>query len=259
VDKLISYGLNTVRVPLGFWIIEGIVDRSAEPYAQGGIKQLIRGLYMLKKAGIHVTLDHHALPGVAAINQMFAGNCSAVANFYVRRQDHLYLCFKPLKDKILQDDYNYKRAVTWAAAMTYLIHVHPDFSSVFAIEAANEPIMDYVQTPGLDSCTFSAACSTCCRFALTRPFIDYDAFVLGVRAVELSLGIICDTGILKDAILDPITRDALIAAAPIIYDLTVELGLPAPFSRSGNPFQWPIKAGTLGHLLHNERKCLFTK
>jgi hypothetical protein len=31
------------------------------------------GLDMLRKAGIQVILDHHALPGVQAANQMFAG------------------------------------------------------------------------------------------------------------------------------------------------------------------------------------------
>jgi hypothetical protein len=29
----------------------------------------------LKEAGIAAILDHHALPGVAAENQMFAGRC----------------------------------------------------------------------------------------------------------------------------------------------------------------------------------------
>jgi hypothetical protein len=31
------------------------------------------GLDMLRKAGIQVILDHHALPGVQSVNQMFTG------------------------------------------------------------------------------------------------------------------------------------------------------------------------------------------
>jgi hypothetical protein len=30
---------------------------------------------MLRSAGIQVILDHHALPGAQAANQMFAGKC----------------------------------------------------------------------------------------------------------------------------------------------------------------------------------------
>lgn len=35
-------GLNTVRIPAPFWIVEDIVDRSHEPYAQGGLDELVR-------------------------------------------------------------------------------------------------------------------------------------------------------------------------------------------------------------------------
>lgn len=38
--------------------------------------------------------------------------------------------------------------------MTALSHLDPDFGSVVAIEAVNEPIMDATQTPGYGDCTF---------------------------------------------------------------------------------------------------------
>ena len=61
-----------------------------EFYPKGGMRRLVRlhipssvpdrlhclqkeGLEWLKEARIAVILDHHALPGVAAENQMFAG------------------------------------------------------------------------------------------------------------------------------------------------------------------------------------------
>lgn len=34
-------GINTVRIPVPFWIVEGIVDRANEPYAQGGMEELV--------------------------------------------------------------------------------------------------------------------------------------------------------------------------------------------------------------------------
>lgn len=50
------------------------------------MKELKRGLRMLKAKGIHVLLDFHALPGVASPNQMFAGRCTSDVQFYVRHE-----------------------------------------------------------------------------------------------------------------------------------------------------------------------------
>ena len=47
------------------------------------MKHLKKGLGWLKKKGIHAMLDHHALPGVASANQMFAGRCTSDVQFYV--------------------------------------------------------------------------------------------------------------------------------------------------------------------------------
>lgn len=149
VNELKGLGINTVRIPLGYWIVEPLVNRKTEFYPRGGIKQLRRGLKQLKNAGIVAILDHHALPGVAAINQQFAGQCTDSPQFYT--------------------DYNYHRALIWAAVMTGISHLHPDFSNVFSIEAANEPIMNATLTPG---------------------YGDYQKkFVQTVRAMESLLGV----------------------------------------------------------------------
>ncbi|KAF9512313.1 glycoside hydrolase family 5 protein [Hydnum rufescens UP504] len=182
VDGIVAAGLNMVRIPMGFWIIEDIVDTATEPYAQGALDQLIRGLTMLRDAGIYVVLDQHAMPGVSSINQMFAGNCTPTIQFYES-----------------PNDYNYKRAVTWSIVMTYLSHMHPAFKTVFSLEAINEPEMNYAITPGLD------------RYE--------KSFVLGVRVIEFALGIICDDSLAFEAFFDPITAPALFAAIPIIRRL----------------------------------------
>lgn len=152
VDQLVELGINTVRIPVGFWIVEALVDRQTEFYARGGLVQLKRGLRMLKNAGIQAILDHHALPGVATPGQMFAGNCTNIVEFYTPP--------------------NYARALTWTAVMTALAHLEPDFASLFAIEAVNEPIMDATKTPGLQD--------------------FYNHFVQVVRIVELALGVFDD-------------------------------------------------------------------
>ncbi|KAG8739589.1 hypothetical protein FRC10_005417 [Ceratobasidium sp. 414] len=152
VNRIADAGLNTVRIPLGYWIVEELVDRSTEYYVpRGGMQYLKQGLRMLKAKGINVILDFHALPGVASPNQMFAGRCTSDVQFYTEE--------------------NYDRALTWASVMTTMIHTDPDFSTVFALEAINEPVMDYSQTPGLG---------------------DYEKnFVKVVRHTEQGLGIQC--------------------------------------------------------------------
>ncbi|KAJ3810425.1 glycoside hydrolase family 5 protein [Lentinula aff. lateritia] len=125
VSSLKNLGINTVRIPLGYWIVEQLVNRQTEFYPRGGLEQLIRGLEQLHAAGIVAILDHHALPGVQTPNQMFTGQ-------------YVHSSTSP----------NYLRALTWAGVMTALSHLHPAFASVFAIEAVNEPIMDAAQTPG---------------------------------------------------------------------------------------------------------------
>ncbi|KAH9958850.1 glycoside hydrolase family 5 protein [Russula dissimulans] len=149
VNRLQGAGINTVRIPLGYWIVEPLVDRTTEHYPRGGIKYLVKGLEMLRKAGIRAILDHHALPGAQAVDQMFAGRCTSNPQFYTA--------------------YNYGRAFTWTAVMTFITHLHPSFADVFAIEAANEPIMDATKTPGLGGFEKN--------------------FVRTVRAMELLIGV----------------------------------------------------------------------
>ena len=83
MDALAAAGINTARIPLGYWLVERLVDRATEFYPRGGIKQLQRGLKQLKDAGIAVILDHHALPGVQTAGQQFTGHCTSDVEFYV--------------------------------------------------------------------------------------------------------------------------------------------------------------------------------
>ncbi|KDQ06470.1 glycoside hydrolase family 5 protein [Botryobasidium botryosum FD-172 SS1] len=192
VDGMVAAGLNTIRIPLGFWIIEDIVDRSDEPYAEGGLDELIRGLELFKDAGMHVVLDHHALPGVSSSGQMFAGNCTTQVEFYDS-----------------PNDYNYKRAVTWSIVMAWLSHTHPAFETVFSIEAINEPLQDANLTPNLGKFEKS--------------------FVLGVRAIEYLLGIQCDDTFVPNIVSDSIAFPALLQAFPIIERLSKKYDI-GPFS-----------------------------
>ncbi|TDL25414.1 glycoside hydrolase family 5 protein [Rickenella mellea] len=200
VDKLASLGINTVRIPLGYWIIEPLVDRSTEFYPRGGLAQLKRGLKQLKTANIAVLLDHHALPGVQTPNQAFAGHCTSDVQFYT--------------------DANYNRALQWTAIMAAISHLDPDFGSVFAIEAVNEPIADASNTPG---------------------YGDFQKnFVQVVRAVEQTLGIGNQSGAnnftvalssaAQNSAYNSAVRSALSAAAPMLSQVAQSLGEPTVFS-----------------------------
>ncbi|KAF7290704.1 Glycoside hydrolase [Mycena indigotica] len=129
VDKLKAAGINTVRIPLGYWLVEALVDRkNGEYFPKGGLKHLRRGLAQLKKAGIVAILDHHGLPGAQDPGQQFTGRCTPWPQFYTSR--------------------NYHRALVWTAVMTSITHQDADFSNVVALEAVNEPVMEAAKTPG---------------------------------------------------------------------------------------------------------------
>jgi hypothetical protein len=222
VDGMVAAKLNTVRVPLGFWIIEDIVDKSHEPYAEGGLDELIRGLTMFKNAGLNVVLDHHALPGVATYSQMFAGNCTEQVEFYDS-----------------PNDYNYKRAVTWSIVMAYLSHVHPAFATVFSIEAVNEPIQDASQTPGLG------------RFE--------KAFVLGIRALEFILGVDCDDTFTPGILTDSIALPAFETAIPIIAKLSTRYQIGPWDSLNFSDLLGPLGLRFLGQFENCHKRCLSTQ
>ncbi|KAI6041889.1 glycoside hydrolase family 5 protein [Pisolithus marmoratus] len=209
LQDLKNSGINTLRIPLGYWIVEALVERPAENYPRGGLEYLRRGLGWIRDAGMHVILDHHALPGVQTPGQEFAGRCTDDVQFYTPQ--------------------NYHRALVWTAVMTTLSHLDPQFSTVFAIEAINEPMMDASKTPG---------------------YGDFQKnFVKTVRAVETLLGIQVTgynanlpaslpttnfTAALQQAcsmsLFDANVVDALADAIPILLGIGSQCGLADTFT-----------------------------
>ncbi|TFK80755.1 glycoside hydrolase family 5 protein [Polyporus arcularius HHB13444] len=212
VDALSAAGINTVRIPLGYWIVERLVDRKSEYFPRGGIVHLQRGVKMLKEAGISVILDHHALPGVQTANQAFTGHCTADVEFYT--------------------SYNYQRALVWTAVMTAISHLDSNFQSVFAVEAVNEPIMDATQTPGYGD--FQK------KFVQTIRAVE---FILGIGDAVFDLGtdanvsstnvtaaISASVGSSKTMSSD--VKNALLSSIPILVDLAQQLDFRLDFALS---------------------------
>ncbi|KAH9940761.1 glycoside hydrolase [Epithele typhae] len=203
VDTLVKYGLNAVRVPLGYWIVERLVDRTTEYYPKGGILQLQRGLKQLKDAGIVAILDHHALPGVQTANQQFTGRCTSDVQFYT--------------------DYNYQRALTWTAVMTAISHLDPAFGSVAGIEAMNEPIMDSSKTPGYG--TFQQNYVQTIRAMEAMMGIGPSFLDISVDVSQSSPNVTAalSAGVSKSTQLSDMTRKALLDSIPILVELSTQL------------------------------------
>lgn len=54
-----NYGLNLVRIPIGYWSIKPMVD---DPYVQGALKYLDKALEWAQKYDLKVLLDLHGAP-----------------------------------------------------------------------------------------------------------------------------------------------------------------------------------------------------
>jgi aryl-phospho-beta-D-glucosidase BglC (GH1 family) len=76
MDKIKSYGLNTIRVPVGYWLVEDTVDKASEHLPQGGMEKMDRLAEWAASRGIYVILDLHGAPGAQEPNQPFTGQVS---------------------------------------------------------------------------------------------------------------------------------------------------------------------------------------
>ncbi|CAG8624743.1 24897_t:CDS:2, partial [Gigaspora margarita] len=60
IKKIASYGLNYLRIPVGYWAFE---KKPSEPFVMGGFKYLLKAVGWAKKYGLKVIVDLHGAPG----------------------------------------------------------------------------------------------------------------------------------------------------------------------------------------------------
>lgn len=77
ITQIASYGLNTIRIPVGFWIKEDLVYDD-EWYPRGGLKYLDRLVGWASDAGLYVIMDLHGAPGSQSPNEEFTGHVSGL-------------------------------------------------------------------------------------------------------------------------------------------------------------------------------------
>ncbi|KAF5610557.1 murein transglycosylase [Fusarium subglutinans] len=119
LDEMLSYGLNTIRVPLGYWLKEDLVDNS-EHFPKGDLEYLTQLCGWASDRGLYIILDLHGAPGAQEPNQPFTGQYAPTVGFY--------------------SDYNYDRAIEWLEWMTDIIHTKKEYRNVGMLELVNEPL-----------------------------------------------------------------------------------------------------------------------
>ncbi|RMD40721.1 hypothetical protein DV735_g4412, partial [Chaetothyriales sp. CBS 134920] len=119
INQIVSYALNTVRVPIGFWIKEDLVQEN-EYFPRGGLEYLDRLVGWASDAGLYIILDLHAGAGIQAVDQQFTG--------------HL------VDDPLFYSSSNYERNLECLEWLTERIHTTAAYRNVGMIEVINEPV-----------------------------------------------------------------------------------------------------------------------
>ncbi|KAI0179817.1 glycoside hydrolase family 5 protein [Hypoxylon sp. FL1284] len=121
VQSVHDVGLNTIRIPIGYWSYTDIVDTDSEPFADGNLMLPYLDAVAQKAAdlGIYVIIDLHGAPG-GQQQDVFTGQNPNPAGFF--------------------NDYDFGRAEKWLTWMTNRIHSNPAYATVGMIEVLNEPV-----------------------------------------------------------------------------------------------------------------------
>ncbi|KAI5370881.1 Putative glycoside hydrolase, family 5, glycoside hydrolase superfamily [Septoria linicola] len=120
VQSAHDVGLNTIRIPIGYWSYAAIVD-SSEPFPDPApmLKYLDAVVQKATDLGMYVIIDFHGAPG-GQQEDVFTGQNNKPAGFF--------------------NDYNFGRAEKWLSWMTNRIHTNSAYASVGMIEVLNEPV-----------------------------------------------------------------------------------------------------------------------
>jgi aryl-phospho-beta-D-glucosidase BglC (GH1 family) len=75
-------GLNTIRIPVGYWMKEDLVYADSEHFPQGALTYLTRLCGWASDLGFYIIMDLHGAPGAQQPENAFTGQ---VSRLYTRR------------------------------------------------------------------------------------------------------------------------------------------------------------------------------
>ncbi|KAL1847720.1 hypothetical protein Plec18170_008381 [Paecilomyces lecythidis] len=122
ISQMQSYGLNTIRIPVGYWLYEDIVDSKSEHFPKGGLSYLEQVCSWASDAGFYIIIDLHGAPGAQVADNSDTGQYASSAGFY--------------------EDYQYGRALQFLEWMTKQVHQNNAFRNVGMLQIVNEPEQD---------------------------------------------------------------------------------------------------------------------
>ena len=85
IQEMKGYGLNTIRIPVGYWIFEDLVYTDSEHFPQGGLAYLEQLCGWATDAGMYIIIDLHGAPGAQVAQQPFTGQCASTFPYYRQR------------------------------------------------------------------------------------------------------------------------------------------------------------------------------
>ncbi|ERS98107.1 endo-beta-1,6-glucanase [Sporothrix schenckii 1099-18] len=119
-NEMQSYGLNAVRIPLGYWLDESLVYADSEHFPQGALSYLQNIVGWASDRGFYIVLDLHGAPGAQVAQNADTGQFSPTPGFYV--------------------DYQYERALQFLEYLVEQVHTVNEYRNVGMIELVNEPL-----------------------------------------------------------------------------------------------------------------------
>lgn len=122
ISQIKQYGLNTIRIPVGYWMKEDLVDRGSEHFPKGGFEYLARVCGWARDEGLYVIIGLHGAPGAQTPENAFTGQFVSKPGFYETSQ--------------------YDRALNFLEWLATRIHTDERFKSVGMLEVVNEPVQN---------------------------------------------------------------------------------------------------------------------
>lgn len=146
ISQIKQCGLNTIRIPVGYWMKEDLVDRKSEHFPKGGFDYLAQVCEWARDEGLYVIIGLHGAPGAQTPKNAFTGQYASKAGFYTT--------------------YQYNRALEFLEWMATNVHKDERFKSVGMLEVVNEPVQNKNKVGSLTKEYYPQAFDVCLSWDL---------------------------------------------------------------------------------------------